>query len=246
MRLFPDICSTVRPPHRWYLLPQDGATYLVAAWCATQLPHGLGDPGTTAAAVAAAAADVHSGALRKSRSGLDDFRSAGVAATETELADVRGGGRRGAGGHDPQGGRPSDAWVGVGVVGKRAGGASGTSGAKGAAWLHEDQREILPATPDSGKAAEGPAAAWPGDEMPSGMWGAAAGALAGGLGAVGEGWRFVAARGNRGVAGIVCIKACGSLAWGAVDLLNVRRGPRPSARLLKGVLWSHAAGRSGR
>lgn len=115
----------------------DGATYLVAAWCAAQLPLGLGQPGATASASAAAAA-------------------------------------------------------------------------------------------------EGPGTAWPGDKPPSVLWGAAADALAGGLGAAAEGWRFMAARGNRGVAGIVCIKACGSLAWGAVDLLNVRRAP-PPARLLKGV-----------
>lgn len=208
----------------------DGATYLVAAWCAAQLPLGLGQPGATASASAAAAAG-GDGALRKSRGGLDNIRSADPAATEAELADVRGGGRGGAAGHDPQGGRPSDAWVAV-DVGKTNGGAPGASGGKGAAWLLEDQREILAATPDSGKAAEGPGTAWPGDKPPSVLWGAAADALAGGLGAAAEGWRFMAARGNRGVAGIVCIKACGSLAWGAVDLLNVRFSEMPSLQSL--------------
>ena len=37
-----------------------------------------------------------------------------------------------------------------------------------------------------------------------------------------EGWRYLLHRDNRDVAALVLMKGCGSITWGAVDILNVK------------------------
>ena len=55
-----------------------------------------------------------------------------------------------------------------------------------------------------------------------------------------EGWRFLTAPGNRDIAIIVLAKGCGSVTWGAVDILNVKFSERKEMQV-----WGDASGTLG-
>jgi MFS family permease len=76
---------------------------------------------------------------------------------------------------------------------------------------------LAPAQPPAAAAAAAPAAAPAG-----GLAAAAAAACAEGVRSLREGWAYLLHRENRDVAALVLMKGCGSITWGAVDILNVK------------------------
>ncbi|GAB4816866.1 hypothetical protein N2152v2_003912 [Parachlorella kessleri] len=82
------------------------------------------------------------------------------------------------------------------------------------------------AVPAAAAAAAGQAARGPG------VVGAALGAVQEAWLAAWEGWRYLWGSDNRDVATLVTIKCCGSLLWGAIDVLNVRFSQMPAMQKL--------------
>jgi len=55
--------------------------------------------------------------------------------------------------------------------------------------------------------------------------------LVDGVGAAWEGWQYITSKDNRDVAALVLMKGCGSVTWGAVDVLNVRFSELPDLQI---------------
>lgn len=285
-------CRPPGPP-----LLQDSLTYLVAAWCAWQLPSSLGATGAQHAGAAAGSGGSAAGARRakKSRSDrvldvelprqLDGGRegpgegggpgSEGEAVWLLAASEARGGQEQGPS-HPTRAERRHAAAAGgaeAAATGARGSGSGQEPGqqplvSRGSAeWprgaaahdprrkeaqklKHSDLEEAplahQPARPHlpSGGGARGGGSARGSGELPAStaaaalhagtapvaeppaapasLLGAAAAGWREGVEATLEGWRYVATPANRDVAAMATIKCCGSLVWGAVDVLNVR------------------------
>jgi hypothetical protein len=204
----------------------------VAAWCAWQLPRGLGAP------------DAASRQLKKHSS----LRSVELA----PLVEHQAGGVGQAGEGQQAQGRPEEAaelLASAGAGGQLAGAVTHPErrlhqpavveeGVGGAALLavqseieveeeEEEQQQRHQAHQNGihplalGSRAGGAAA----------LLAAAGAAAAEGLRALREGWRYVSGREQRDVAALVLMKCCAALVWGAVDLLNVKFSEMPRLQL---------------
>jgi len=228
----------------------DAFTYLVASWFAFRVPFSLGDPHAMERnALRKQRSSITEDALRNHNLNSDDrfdfdnnqgtqptaaaaamAGGAGedgrVVLRDLELAEVKLGGghhlhpaehRKGTGDADPLLAPPPSLPLQCYSAATTAAGANAGAGAglrrsidaprghsEGAiATLHTTTTAHLPSSFQS---------------MSAAAWGAF---LSGWFTAV-EGWRYLGAPENRDVAALVIMKGCGSLTWGAVDILNVK------------------------
>lgn len=205
---------------------------MVAAWCAWQLPRGLGAP------------DAASRQLKKHSS----LRSVELA----PLVEHQAGGVGQAGQGQQAQGRPEEAaelLASAGAGGQLAGAVTHPErrlhqpavveeGVGGAALLAvqseievEEEEEQQQPRHQAHQNGIHPLALGSRAGGAAALLAAAGAAAAEGLRALREGWRYVSGREQRDVAALVLMKCCAALVWGAVDLLNVKFSEMPRLQL---------------
>lgn len=192
------LCGRLIQPHPLYPLPavQDAVTYLVAAWCAQQVPRELGAPDAAARQL-----KKHASMRQVEMAGLLGPAAHEPASRAAEAAEGGHGHAAAAAGltHAEHRHHPHDqgaaAWE----------PASPEAGA-------QSEHELL----NGGGLGQGPA----GNGAGGGLLAAGAAALAEGWRATREGWDYITARHNSEVRALVLMKCAAALTWGAVDVLN--------------------------
>ncbi|KAL4425671.1 hypothetical protein ABPG75_009687 [Micractinium tetrahymenae] len=200
----------------------DAGSYLVAAWCALQLPAALGAPD-------AASRQPGSRQVKKKSSERHiELGSLAVGAGDADEAAAEDGSAYGVHAVTHAERRHHLKQQQQQQLAPLAREPAAGSLAPDPAGL-QDQRPLLA---PSSAASAGPAAAngraspgLPASAASSGgmagLWAAAKGAMAEGARATAEGWQYVSSPANRDVAALVMMKCAAALVWGAVDILNV-------------------------
>ncbi|KAL4437964.1 hypothetical protein ABPG77_004185 [Micractinium sp. CCAP 211/92] len=213
----------------------DTGSYLVAAWCALQLPVALGAP--DAAYRQAASRQVKK---KSSERGIELGGLAVEGWDESEAAAEEGSAY---GAHAMTHAERRHLAKQQQQLAPLAREPAAGSTAADRAGPHEQSRLPLPAGAAPAPAlvgavgqAAGHGRTSPGPPASSGstaaLWAAAKGAMAEGARATAEGWRYVTSPTNRDVAALVMMKCAAALVWGAVDILNVRFSEMPEMQAL--------------
>lgn len=232
----------------------DAVTYIIAAWCASKIPRALGDPAAMEKAALLLKKN-RSRLSPEALAALEDGDGEALAIEMAPLAMQKRGssglsGSLEGGEDDDQPGHVTHAerrhmpveqhakTVSHGGNSRATNGINSSNGS-GTSNHALGERSLLLST----STAAGPRSAADSDGLllprGSGGTGTSTGIATGrslisdawaavidGVAAAVEGWRYLTSLDNRDVAAIVLMKGCGSITWGAVDVLNVRQVQR--------------------